>query len=392
MTTTAAARPFRVTGLSSADAPALDLPARFMAVGMVALAALALMAPWTMPLLLNSFYDPRLLAFVHVNTLGVIGAIILGASYQLIPVVLQTPLTSVRLGRISFWCYLGGLIALPLGLLRTWTPALAVGGTLLLAAILLYAGVVFTTLRRAPHLDAIAWHVAMSVAGVLGGATYGVILALNKGSGFLGAHTLNNLAAHATIMLGGWVALLLMGVAYRLVGMFTLAEDALWIPGAWLGLVLTAGGAWTVSTNMHLGGPRAFDLAGSIALLGGLICFAAQIVHLFRRRRRRIIDVHSPFVMTAAAAGVIAAALLVVGFARELGPNSPLWIAAGWLAIAGFAETAIQGFFYKISTFLVWLQRYAPLAGRQRVPQLEDLYWRRLAFVGWGIWTAGVAL
>ncbi|MCC6313744.1 MAG: hypothetical protein IT337_07000, partial [Thermomicrobiales bacterium] len=41
---------------------------------------------------------------------------------------------------------------------------------------------------------------------------------------------------------------------------------------------------------------------------------------------------------------------------------------------------------------LVWLQRYAPLAGRQRVPQLEDLYWRRLAFVGWGIWTAGVAL
>ena len=392
MSASPVAAPPRASGISSAHAPALDLPARFMAVGMLMLAALAVAAPWTTPLLLGSFYDPRLLAFVHLNTLGVIAAVILGASYQLIPVVLQTPLASVRLARLSFWCYLGGLIALPVGLLRVWPMALTLGGTLLALAFGLYIGVVITTLRRAPHRDVVAWHIAVSVVGLLGGMLYGVILAINKGSGFLGAHTLDNLAAHATLMLGGWIAVLLAGVAFRLVGMFTLAEDALWIPGAWLELGLTAGGAWVLSTNLHLTGPRVINMAGAAALLGGCALFTAQLVHLYRRRRRRGFDVHIPFALTAAVAGLVAAVLLVVGLGRGLAPGASLWMVVGWLAIAGLAETAIQGFFYKIATFLVWLQRYAPLAGRQRVPKLEELYDRRLALAGWAGWTAGVGL
>jgi hypothetical protein len=67
-------------------------------------------------------------------------------------------------------------------------------------------------------------------------------------------------------------------------------------------------------------------------------------------------------------------------------------LGGGWLAIAGLAETAIQGFFYKITTFLVWLHRYAPQARRKRVPRLEDMYQRRLAVAGWVCWTGGLAL
>jgi hypothetical protein len=363
-----------------------------MALGMIVLAGVAASAPWTMPLLLGSFYDPRLLAFVHVNTLGVIGAVIFGASYQLAPVVLQTPLASPAAARFSFWCYVGGVVALPVGLFRVWLPALAAGGLLLLLAFGLYVGVVGVTLRRAPRRDVVAWHIAVALVGAAGGATYGPILALNKGTGFLGADTLDTLAAHATLMLGGWVAVLLAGVAYRLVGMFTLAEDALWLPGAWAGLGSTAGGAWTLSTNLHLGGPRPINLAGAAALLVGLGLFGGQLVRLHRRRRRRGIDVHAPFALTAAAFAVAAAALLTLGIARDFAPGASLWIVVGWLAIAGMAETAIQGFFYKIATFLVWLHRYAPLAGRQRVPKLEDLYSRRLALAGWACWSAGVAL
>jgi hypothetical protein len=59
-----------------------------------------------------------------------------------------------------------------------------------------------------------------------------------------------------------------------------------------------------------------------------------------------------------------AVALLVPGLVRLGVANDPLWIATGWLAIFGAAGTAIQGFFYKISTFLVWLKRYGPIAGK----------------------------
>src|SRR5688572_27021517 len=63
----------------------LGLPMRFMAIGLGTLALLVLAYPWHIDLLRGSFYDPHLLTFVHVNTLGLIGAVIFGASYQMLP-------------------------------------------------------------------------------------------------------------------------------------------------------------------------------------------------------------------------------------------------------------------------------------------------------------------
>jgi hypothetical protein len=90
--------------------------------------------------------------------------------------------------------------------------------------------------------------------------------------------------------------------------------------------------------------------------------------------------------------GLLAAGLLVLGFAGQRGPTDPVWVASGWLAIAGWAQTAIQGFLYKIGPFLTWMHRYGPLVGTRPVPMLEQLYSRRLALVGFVTWTMGVLL
>jgi hypothetical protein len=127
-------------------------------------------------------------------------------------------------------------------------------------------------------------------------------------------------------------------------------------------------------------------------VLAGLGLFAAQLLRQYHLRRRRTFDVHIPYALAALVYGLVSAALLVYGLASGRALTDPIWIVVGWLAIAGWAETAIQGFLYKIGTFLTWLHRYAPLAGRHRVPKLEDLYGRRTALVGWACWTAGIAL
>jgi hypothetical protein len=379
------------SGISSAHAPALDLPARFMALGMLGLAVVAALSPWAYPLLLDGFYAPRLLAFVHLNTLGVIAAVILGASYQLVPVVLQTELASVRLGRLSFWLYLTGLLLFLPGLLTTWRPALGLGATLVFSGLIVYLIVVAWTLTLAPRLDVVAWHIAAALVGLGGGVVLGLLLALNKGTGFLGSLTLRLLAAHATLMLGGWVAVMLSGVAYRLVGMFTLSEDRLWHRVAWVALALSRLGPWTLAIGLVAASPREVLLAGALLLAGGQLLFGVQLVHLYQVRRRRGVDVHIPFALVAAGSGAGSGMLLAWGIGSGAGPDSLLWVTAGWLAIAGLTLTAIQGFFYKIATFLVWLHRYAPLAGRQRVPRLEQLYGLRLARAGWALWTLALA-
>jgi len=385
-------RPLPGPGISSAHAPELDLPARFMAMGMLCLLIAALVFPFVLPSLANGYGAPEVLAFVHLNTLGVVAAVIVGASYQLVPVVLQTPLASPRFGRLSFWVHLTGLSLFLPGLRLSWLPGIGLGATLLFSGLLLYVSLIGRTIARAPHHDVVSWHMAVALVGLCGGVLFGFLLALNEGTGFLGARTGRLLAAHITLMFAGWIAVMLTGVAYRLVGMFTLAEDRLWTRAAWAELLLTTAGAWSLALALVLGAGRVGLIPGALALLLGQALFAAQLAHLYRVRRRRGNDVHIPFALVAAGSGLAAAGLLTIGLVTGVSVGSALWVAVVWLALMGMAETAIQGFLYKIATFLVWLQRYAPLAGRQRVPRLEDLFSRRLARAGWMCWTAGLVL
>jgi hypothetical protein len=381
-----------MNGINSANAPSLDLPARFMALSMIALITIGVTSPWTLPLLRGPFSSFSLLAFVHLNTLAFIGAMIIGASYQLVPVALQQPLASVRVGRLSFWFYLAGITLFLSGLLMTKVSFLGFGGSLLAVAFLLYLGVILATWLRAPERDVVAWHILFGLAGALVGMTFGFLLALNKENGMLGGRVLDLLAAHIVLMVGGWVAVTFVGVAYRLIGMFTLSERNFIARLGWLELGLLVSGTWISALRFALDIPSVFGQIGAVLMLAGLACFAAQILHLYRRRMRRGFDVHIPFALVSAFFAIAATALFVVGLLRHESPNSSLWIAAGWLAIPGFAGTAIQGFFYKIATFLVWLKRYAPVAGKQRVPRLEELYNRRLAVTGWACWTISIAL
>jgi hypothetical protein len=220
--------------------------------------------------------------------------------------------------------------------------------------------------------------------------TLGVLMAFNKSNGMLGGRLLDMLAAHIVLMLAGWVLVTLFGVAYRLICMFTLSEKHFRPRLAWIELALTGGGAWLLAARFALNLPGWLGQLAAVSLLAGIACFIVQAQRLYRRRMRRAFDVHVPFVAVAAASMLAAAGLLVAGLVRHASPIDPVWIAIGWLAIFGAAGTAIEGFFYKISTFLVWLKRYGPVAGKQPVPKLEELYNRRLAMAGWALWTIAI--
>jgi hypothetical protein len=379
-------------GISSEYAPGIDLPARFMATGMAALALVAIAAPWGVTALTGGFYASPLISYVHLMTVGVIASIVIGASYQLVPVVLQTELASSQYGRISFWLHLAGIVLFLPGIYYSWRPGLAIGSILLFAGLLTFTGIIARTLQHAPRLDGVAWHILISLIGLFGGMTMGVGLAFNRTAGFLGEQTLPILAAHASLMLGGWVLLMINGVAYRLVSMFTLTESHVNSKVVITELILSATGIWLFVAAL-LVTPNRFLLLIPVALVfSGQSLFAGQLIYLYRRRLRRSFDIHMPFALLAAGVSTLVPALIAFGVLTGRTPGDLLWVGVGWLLIAGVAITAIQGFFYKIATFLVWLKRYAPLAGRSRVPRLEEMYSGRLAKAGFGVWLIGLLI
>ncbi len=383
--------PTASSGISTRHAPALDLPFRFLTLAVLVMVGLAFYYPWYLSALVGSFYSAERIAFVHINTLGWLAPILIGASYQLVPVVMQTYLYSVRLGRITWWIHWPSAACFLVGWLIPWSPAIALGGGGLLATLSLYSVNVLLTVRRSERRDFITWHVVVATILLLLASLAGLSMALNRWHPLLGGASLPLLSLHVTFMLGGWVTLMIHGVAYRLVGMFTLAEDLVNAPLAWAELAATASGALILGFSWPLQlGPSTTTVA-VLLLAVGAAAFALQLIRMYAGRRRRTFDVHIPFAAAATLWELLAIALLALAVLSGQLLDSPLWKAVVWLATFGWAGTMEQGMLYKIATFLTWLHRYAPLAGRQPVPKLEQLYSLPMAMASFGLWTFGVA-
>src|SRR4029453_7044604 len=113
--------------------PVGDLPG-----AAAAFVAGALGPAWLAPELAGHYYHPQVLALTHTITLGWITMAIMGATYQLVPVVLERPIWSERIARWQL-----GIVAVAVtGMvahfyLGTW-PGLAAATAMLAAGIGLY--------------------------------------------------------------------------------------------------------------------------------------------------------------------------------------------------------------------------------------------------------------
>ncbi len=355
--------------------------ARFLVVTVTSLAAVGLLAPRALPLLTGSFYDRGLLAFVHLNTLGIIAAAMIAATFQVLPCALDVPLNARRAAPIMFWLHLSGITVFLYGFYQSWHPVLATGGMLLAGGLSVYVYLVARALRQTPRLDITAWHTAVSLVGLSAGVLLGFLLAGSKGTWFLGNVTLQVLSAHAVLMLAGWMLIMVNGVALHMAPKLSGSDVLPWRRIAYIELTLTASGAWLVAGALLFTVGRPWVATGASAIVVGELLFVAQLVRIYLPRMWPQFGPQMLFVLTSSVAGLAAAGLVATGLLRNEPLVSPYWIAAGWLAIGGLALAAIQGL--------------APIIGSEvtgRALNLTRPWQRNVALIGWFGWSAGLIL
>jgi hypothetical protein len=223
-------------------------------------------------------------------------------------------------------------------------------------------------------------------------AFLGLLLIFNRRYAFLADLRVPNLAAHGSIGLAGWFTLVTYGVAYKLMGMFTLAEDRIRHRLAWTQLALTSAGLLLLAGAGFSGAPRWPSVVALILLLAGALIFGCQMTALYLQRRRRLPDIVYPFVLSAVALWAVSVALALAGAVAGLGAERPLWRVALWLGLMGWIGMMVLGHMYKINTFLAWLNKYADLVGKAEVPKLESLYEPGLGRAGWAVYAFGVVV
>ena len=372
-----------------ASGPSPLVPLGYLVCASAAFLVASLGVAWLGPELAGHYYHPRLLALAHTVTLGWVTLAIMGASYQLIPIVLERPIWSERLARwqlaILAVAVTGMVAHFHLG---TW-PGLATAAGLLAVGVALHLLNVGMSLRGLTHWTFTARLVVVGYSGLAMTTLFGLALAVNRvWPSFLPGEFFPTLHAHVQLALLGWVAPMILAVAARVYPMFFLAPA----PRRWHSFLQLWGlAAGVPAVVLGLLGVPGLLVAGALAVAVAAGAHAAWICEMAWGRKRPGLDWGLRFVLTATAFLAPAAVLGVAMAADRLaGPRVALAYAV--IVLGGWISLTIAGMMLKIIPFLVWYRAYSPRAGREPVPTLAQLAWPRAEGLAYLLLTGGVVL
>ncbi|MGH2494735.1 MAG: hypothetical protein ACRDIV_08510 [Ktedonobacteraceae bacterium] len=365
----------------------LSVPLPFLLTAISAAALFSVLLPWNISQALLAPNFPHVLALVHMLTLGFLTMAIMGASLQLVPVIIAGPLRAARLLRWQYPIYASGVVLLISGFWWMLPALLIVGGSLIVLAVFHYIIVLAITFARADKRPLTVYYLMASLVYLGIVVCLGLTAALNFQFGFLAAGADRLLLAHITLGVVGWLTTTLMGVSYTLVRLFALAHRH----GDRLGRIIF----WLLNTaivGLALGFSFAWlplIIAGGLVLIAAAWLFGYDYLQMLRARYRKVLDVTQHH---AIASVVYLMFLVPFGISAAIfgWGSPPLLSALGLAALLGWLGQSIMGYLYKIVPFLIWHERYGSLVGKQKVPLMREMVHERWAWISWWCINAGL--
>ena len=375
-------------------APPFSLVSKFFLASVLAWVACWVIALAQWESIQGHYFQPLLLGLVHIATLGWITMIIFGAMYQLVPVILEVPLWSVRLGAWHFWIYSFSVIGLIVGFFRyTVGSHLDITAALVSLASYLFIFNIARTMLSVKHWNLTGYFLLAALSYFFLTVSMGLLLAINLGHPFISKPHIEYLKIHAHLGLVGWVSMVIMGVALKLLPMFAIAHDFPQKP-AWFSFWLVNFGLLGAMVEKTFGETKILYPFYGLLLAAGLILYIVQIILILKIRLRKALDVAMKHAIVSFAFLFIAAVLGIVAlFLPSTSPHAAsLALAYGFVAIVGFISSLIVGEMYKVVPFLVWYHKYSSSAGIDRVPMLSEMINGRIASIEFYLFTIGVTL
>jgi len=370
------------TGALSLDqAPPLSVPASFFLTIPFGILAAGLILMTSGITALGSPWAPQALALTHAGTLGILAMAMLGALYQMTPVIAGTPVPYTRIAHLVhillvaglagfIWRLMGGPVAAMSWAIMAFQLSLP-AFLLPLGWALLYPATVSETVQG----------MRLAVISLVAVTLMGLMMAAGFAGDMFPQNRMLWVQVHLTVALLGWVGGLIMSVSWQVIPMFYLAPAISkpikrWLFGMLiLGLILPF---TALFANIEVGdwlSPG--KIAAISALPAALVAWVLHPVLVLRniaKRKRKRSDASLLFWKTG-----LGTALLIIPIATAaLLLVDPRWqILFGWVAIWGWAGMIIHGMLSRIVPFLVWFHRYSARVGLEPVPSMRSMLSQR---------------
>jgi hypothetical protein len=372
--------------------PSSALPLAYFGFAHVSLAtALAILVVW--PDLPGAYFlHPRMVAVVHLVTLGWISASILGAFYIVAPLALgmsfparrtdwaaAVAFTTGTLGMVAhFW--IGEYVAM------AWSASFVMGA-------LGWVGVrAVRGLAGAPVPWAIKLHVGLAFGNVMVAGLLGATIGLSPSRGFAGVSPLASTFAHAHLAAVGWALMMVVGLAYRLLPMILPAKPPAGRGLAASALLMEIGLVVLVASLFMDSG---WSPAGACLIVLGLAHFVRNVRRVVRQRLPRppalpardwsAWQVHGAFLSLAVAT--------MAGVSLTMWPAGSTWVSVAWIygvagLLGGLAQIVV-GMQGRLVPLYAWYRAMEMRGGpppRSSHALVSAPYARTICL----LWTAGV--
>jgi hypothetical protein len=324
---------------------------------------------------------PQALALTHAGTLGVLAMGMIGALYQMTPVIAGATVPYTRLAHIVHVLLLAGLAGFVWRLLGGPAYAMAAAIACLGAALLAFLLPLGWALLRTETKSETVRGMRLAVLSLAGITLIGLLMARGFAGDVFPVKRMLWVQIHLTLALLGWVGGLIMAVSWQVIPMFYLASNVSKTVMQWFFALLLSGLVLPFASFFVNEAVNNFVSPGQLAAIGALpaaiviwLLHPALILRNISRRKRKRSDASLLFWK----AGLGIALLMIPVAVTVLWLPDPRWqILFGWLAIWGWAGMIMHGMLSRIVPFLVWFHRYSALVGFEPVPSMRSLLTQR---------------
>ena len=363
--------------LSLDQAPSLITPLRFLATAPLFIIFASLLMLYTGPEILENRWLPQTLALTHSITLGFISMVIIGALFQILPVLAGCNIPYAN--HISLFIYLlltPGTAFLITGFMFSNPLSHQISLFLLAPAFLVFLITVSIPLFSSASKLASAHGIKLSISSYWIALSFAFILLVSYAWPQIPlARQYTEL--HISWSMGGWILISIVSVAYQVIPMFQVTReypDFLKKTFSPLILITLLIVSLTHFYDVNTGNDTDW-LKHSVIILCSLLIlsFVYISIQLLLQRKKRMADYSLWFWIC----GLFCLSASVIIYDIAILTHYELNMVFAVLFLVGFAVSIITGMLLKIIPFLVWLHLHQKIriesVKRRRVPVMTEI-------------------
>lgn len=369
------------TGLAKSTSYKVVLP--FYLYAGISFLAATLLLMFSTPAFLRLYFHPHTLAITHVMALGWGTMMILGASHQLVPVLIEGKLYSNALAYLSFVFAGVGIPLLVIGFYKFDFGCPAQSGAILVnVAILFYLINTGLSMAKSKHENVHAVFVFTATLWLIITTIVGLFLIYNFTYNILSSDSLSYLPLHAHLGIVGWFLLLVIGVGSRLIPLFLISKynnnKLLW----WIYALINFALISFIIFFLYFKFTWLYFLP-LVAIAVAVFMFGYYCYHAYYERIRRKVDYQVRISLLSVLMMLLPLffLLIIILWLLISASNYSVILTYGFCIFFGWITAIIFGMTFKTLPFIVWNKVYHDKAGLGKTPNPKELFSDKI-FVG----------